>query len=117
MGGGQGGEILTAVIVHHNLLPVSFLQHFLPFFGCCQVCQTGLSLLQSLTVESIAAVHVDSSFDMAHIVGNERPAVQQQEVPAVLAPLLQPLGQGVPGDGAGLLHHQGPLEGRAFVTR
>ena len=71
----ETGEIFTAVIVHNDLLPVSLLQRLLPLFGSREVCQAGFALLQSLAIESIAAVDINGSFDMAHVVGYERSAV------------------------------------------
>ena len=80
MGAGQAGQVVTAVVVHNDLLPVALLQHLLAFFGCGQVRQTCFALLQSLAIESIAAVHVNSALDMTHIVGDKRAAIEKQKI-------------------------------------
>ena len=87
---GKTGEIFTAVVVDNDLLPVSFLQSLFPFFGCCEVGEARFSLLQSLPIESIAAVDINGSFDMAHVVGNERSAVQQEKMFSMFPSLAQP---------------------------
>ena len=84
---GKTGEIFTAVVVDNDLLPVSFLQSLFPFFGCCEVSEARFSLLQSLPIESIAAVDVNGSFDMANVVGYEGTAVKQQKILAVFSSL------------------------------
>ena len=76
MRAGQAGQVLTAVIVHDDLLPVSLLQHLLSFFGSGQVGKTSFALLQSLAIEAIATVHIDCTLDMTHVVGNEGSAIE-----------------------------------------
>ena len=35
VGTGETAEVITALVVHDDFLPVPLLQHFLPFFGSC----------------------------------------------------------------------------------
>jgi len=62
----ETGEVFTAVVIDYDLLPVSLLQRFLPLFGCGEVSEAGFALLQSLAIESIAAIDINGSFDMAN---------------------------------------------------
>ena len=76
MRAGQGGQIVAAVIINDDLLPVSLLQHLLPFFGSGQVGKTGFALLQSLAIEAIATIHIYCPLDMTHVVGDKGSAIE-----------------------------------------
>ena len=116
MGVWETGEVFTAVIVHNDLLPVSLLQRLLPLFGSCEVCQAGFALLQSLAIESIAAVDINGSFDMADVVGYERSAVQQEKMFSMFPSLAQPVSQGAVINGFSLCDDQTPLDGVALTA-
>lgn len=117
MGAGEGGEIITTLIIHNNLLPVPLLQHFFSFFGGGKVGEAGLPLLQSLAIESIVYSDVNSALDMTNIVGDERSTVEQEEVLAVFSiDFLQFLGQTLIIDGGGLVDDEGSLQGDAGIT-
>ena len=69
-------------------------------------------LLQSLSVESITAVDIDGSPYVANVVGNEGPAVEEEEgLPARSNTFSssQSLCKLVARDGGSLLHHHRPL--------
>ena len=117
VGVGQTGEIFTAVIVHDDLLPVSLLQRLLPLFGSGEICQAGFALLQSLAIESVAAVDVYGSSDMAHVVGYERSAVQQEKMFPMFSSLAQSVCQCAVVDGFGLCDDETPLDGVALTAR
>ena len=72
----QAGQVVTAVIIHNDLLPVSLLQHLLSFFGSGQVGKTCFALLQSLAIEAIATIHIYCALDMTHIVGDKGSAIE-----------------------------------------
>ena len=116
MGVWETGEVFTAVIVHNDLLPVSLLQRLLPLFGSCEVCQAGFALLQSLAIESIAAVDINGSFDMADVVGYERSAVQQEKMFSMFPSLAQPVSQGAVINGFSLCDDQTALDGVALTA-
>ena len=120
MRAGQTREVLTPVIVDNDVLPVPLLQRLLAFFGGGQVRQTGRALLESLPVESVAAVDVDGSLDMTDIVGDERSAVEQQKVAVsmfTVRTFLEFLGETVVINSPGLVEDQGPLEGVALAVQ
>merc|ERR1711874_158370 len=112
----ETGEIFTAVIVHDDLLPVSLLQRLLSLFGSCEVCKAGFALLQSLAIESIAAVDINGSFDMAHVVGYERSAVQQEKMFSMFSSLAQSVSQCAMIDGFSLCNDEAPLDGVALTA-
>ena len=68
-------------------------------------------LLQSLSVESITAVDIDGAPNVSNVVGNEWPAVEEEEglPPRTSLSCSQSLCKLVPGDGGRLLHHHRPL--------
>ena len=68
-------------------------------------------LLKPLSVESITAVDIDGATYVANVVGNEGPAVEEEEglPPRATLSHSQSLRKLVPGDGGGLLHHHRPL--------
>ena len=107
-------QAVRAVIIDNHFLPCPLLQELLPFFGGGQICQGGLALLQSFPVEPVTAIDIDGSPDVVHIVCNEGPAVQEQEVVGWCLQL-----GGEPGrhDGGGLLQKKGPLKGGTFTAR
>ena len=66
-------------------------------------------MLQSLAIESIAAIDINGSFDMAHVVGYERSAVQEEKMFPMFSSLAQSVCQRAVIDGFGLSDDETPL--------
>lgn len=109
--------VTCIVVIHDHFTIHALLQHLFALPGGGEVRQRGLPLLQPLPVESVGAVNVYGTGDVAHVVGYEGATVDNEEGPRAGPARVQFQFQAVGFDGDDLLQHQGALQGRAFGAR
>lgn len=106
--------ITGAIVIYKHFAKKSFFQHFFTLPRRRQIRQGRFPLLKPSPIKPIGTIHVYSTQDVAHVVRDEGPAVDDQEGlvpgPTVIQLRLEAIGV----DGGDLLQHQSPLERRTF---
>lgn len=88
---GESVLVVGAVVVDDDVLVGALLERLLALASGGEIGQRDFALLQPPAVESVRAVDVDGARDVAHVVRDERAAVDDHEGPVARPRRLQPL--------------------------
>ena len=112
---GQMLEVIGAVIVHYDFLELSSPEQLFALASGRKIGESGLSQLQSASVETIRAVDVDSAAYMIDVVQYKRSAVQNhRRNGGGSLETRETLSEIAGSDDAGLAQHQLAMKGAVF---